>query len=240
LRTLPAHRAETSPRPRALLKPAQIAQPMDGQSAGVVLPPLGQSLDVPRNVTTRLSVEIVSGHPAIDVDRPGERLGNFELRHTDQRRRTIPVPCRDATASRRVANGLGPPPEPASRSKVIGEILEELLCRLRTIGTRTGSFRRPYLLPFPCCSRSSASRLSAIAGMIPRSRRRSRRAIRPRGRPYGMPVRSFRRPNQSSQSSQISPRLRNQPIIRPLNRRRGDDDDANQAQRPASVVEDSS
>src|SRR5437660_5509942 len=90
-----------------LIPGLQIGQTMYSQAALVLLALLGHLPHVLRKIRTSASVQVVLGHVAIDLDRAGERSGDFHCRiHADQRAFASEVPLRSYFCCR-----LGPPSE---------------------------------------------------------------------------------------------------------------------------------
>ena len=53
---------------------AQVAEPVDGQTAGVLRFMFRNCLDMPRKATLRRQIKVMPGHGTVNVDRPSERL----------------------------------------------------------------------------------------------------------------------------------------------------------------------
>jgi hypothetical protein len=78
---------------------AQIAEAAHRQPAGILDALFGQPANVPRELAPHSWVQIMSGHAAIDLHCPNERLCDFDLKHSKQRAAPVIVPkcCRAAT-----------------------------------------------------------------------------------------------------------------------------------------------
>jgi len=71
---------------------SQVAETADGQTAGIPQPLFGQAPDVPCKVAPHRVVQIMSGHPAVNLQRSKERFCDLDMGHGRQLMSSAMVP----------------------------------------------------------------------------------------------------------------------------------------------------